>query len=213
MQKKIVGLVGIIVILACTTGYALIQVQHQTALLREQGEIQTTTIVGALGVKCYQWTEGETLGAEKTTHDWGMVLIGEAKSYFSESLVIKNTGDALFKLTFGNDLATNLGLTPMWQIEVCVHSWINGREYVWATINDDGTFTYFWSDAWQTRTLLNLQPSVSLGFQSALGIETLIDVEPDNIKSYGHLRMVLEATVDPTVGEYTYTTYIHATEV
>ena len=183
--------------------YALLQVQHPIA---------NQLNVGALGVKVYKWINNTAYGVEKTSHNWGMILIREARTYTSENLVIKNTGDEAIKISYAEDLPDGLGLNPIWQIEVCVYAGVT-PEYVWAAINQDGTFTYKKETETFTKPLMNLQLGVCFGFRPSPNQATNIDPDLNNIKSYGNLRMALVSTVNPTYGVYSYTMTVLGTEV
>ena len=208
-KKGIVAIIFAFAILAGGFTYALLQVQHQTAL-KEQGEIPSTVVVGEIGVNCYQWVEGEVLGIVKSTHDWGMVLIGGAGEKYSENLVIKNEGDEAASISFSNDLDTILGLTPVWRIQVIV-----GLEKRWGYIDDSGIVTWLGSDnLYHSYVLPNLGAGESFGFLPSEATQKTADPPTQwDLKNFGHVQMVLQYTADPTYGTHSFTETIIATEL
>jgi hypothetical protein len=175
--------------------YALLQVQHN---------ISSSTVVGKIGVTVYEWQSDTAYGAEKTTQTWGMTLIGEAKTAVSELLVWKNTGDEPIKLLYSTDLANNLGLHPIWQIEVCVQSGAS-RNYVWVDIGSDGSVTWNSPPLSGSGALPKLQVGDVLGFRPSVGSEVVIDPSTTgNLKAYGNLRMALKSDANCVEGSYSW---------
>ena len=208
-KKGMVAIILTFAILTAGLAYSLLQVQHQTASVKEQGEIPSTVIVGEIGVNCYQWVEGEVLGVTKTTHDWGMVLIGGAGEKVSENLVIKNEGDEAVSISFSNDLTVS-GLMPTWRIQVIV-----GLEKIWGYIDDSGVVTWRTPDQQLHSYLLpNLGAGEAFGFLPPEGHEKSADPPTQwDLDNFGHVQMVLQYTADPTYGTHSYTETIIATEL
>ena len=207
-KKGIVAIILCFAILAGGLVYSQLQVQHQTASVKEQGEISSTVVVGELDVECYQWAEGELLGAVKSTHDWGMVLIGGAGEKTGENLVIKNEGDEGVKITFSNDIDPALGLTPTWRIEVSV-----GAEWRWGIIDDNGVVTWLnQGGSPQSYPLPNLGAGETFGFRNP-DPQSADPPTQWGLRCFGHVQMVLQYTANPTYGTFSYNHIIHATEL
>ena len=207
-KKVVVAIVLAFAVLSGAFVYSLLQVQHQTVSVEEQGDISSTVVVGEIDVNCYQWVDGEVLGVAKTTHDWGMVLIGGEGEYYSENLVIKNEGDEAVSISFSNDLDPALGMTPTWRIEVSV-----GAEWRWGIIDDSGVVTWLGQDDnLHSYTLPNLGAGETFGFRHP----DPVSADPPTqweLRCFGHVQMVLQYTADPTYGTHCYNHIIHATEL
>jgi hypothetical protein len=158
-----------------------------------------------LGVDVYDWTTDGTHGSEVNSITYPMILVGsEGIQAPSQNLVIVNTSDNAVNITFTDNLATNLGISPVFLIEVCVYSSGSGRQYAWATVNNDGSFSYNSPPYSSNGYLPSLAPGEILGYEPTLGTEHVFSGGIATFSALGHIQMAFQVTATPTKGVYSF---------
>ena len=182
-KKKMFAFLIALALLTTTVAYAV------TTIIK-QYNIASNVAVGTFGVEVYEWVDDTpTYGALKTTHLWD--TIWNDGTQISEELVIKNIGDLEASITYTEDLADDIGLTPQWEIEV-----YDDGSWFYHPMLSDGTIN-FKGDIY---TLPNLSPGECYGFRFSPPTNKLFDV----ITTYGHIRMTL-ISASAVPGSYPYT--------